>query len=85
MIGAGLLTIAAGVGTLLWQSGATVTSGGAAAQDADKAAAAAGFDTQDKAAIEAIVRASEAVARALENRPIRKVIVVPGRIVNVVV
>ena len=32
-----------------------------------------------------IVRASEAVARALENRPIRKVIVVPGRIVNVVV
>ena len=57
MIGAGLLTIAAGVGTLLWQSGATVTSGGAAAQDADKAAAAAGFDTQDKAAIEAIVRA----------------------------
>ncbi len=57
MIGAGLLTIAAGVGTLLWQSGATVTSGGAAAQDADKAAAAAGFDTKDKAAIEAIVRA----------------------------
>ncbi len=54
---AAFLTIAAGVGTLLWQSGATVTSGGALAQDADKAAAAAGFDTKDKAAIEAIVRA----------------------------
>jgi leucyl-tRNA synthetase len=39
----------------------------------------------DTVAVEAIVRASEAVARALENRPIRKVIVVPGRIVNVVV
>jgi leucyl-tRNA synthetase len=31
------------------------------------------------------VRASEAVQRALEGRPIRKIIVVPGRIVNVVV
>ena len=60
MIGAGLLTIAAGVGTLLWQSGATVTSGGAAAQDADKAAAAAGFDTKDKAAIEAVLARGKA-------------------------
>ena len=39
----------------------------------------------DTLAVEAIVRASQAVARALEDRPIRKVIVVPGRIVNVVV
>jgi len=39
----------------------------------------------DTVAVEAIVRASETVAKALENRPIRKVIVVPGRIVNVVV
>jgi leucyl-tRNA synthetase len=39
----------------------------------------------DTVAVEAIVRASQAVARALEDRPIRKVIVVPGRIVNVVV
>lgn len=54
---AAFLTIAAGLGTLLWQSGATVTSGGVAAQDADKAAAAAGFDANDKTAIEAIVRA----------------------------
>jgi hypothetical protein len=54
---AAFLTIAAGVGTLLWQSGPTLTSPGANAQDADKAAAAAGFDTKDKAAIEAIVRA----------------------------
>lgn len=54
---AAFLTIAAGVGTLLWQSGASVTPEGANAQDADKAAAAAGFDTKDKAAIEAIVRA----------------------------
>jgi leucyl-tRNA synthetase len=35
--------------------------------------------------VEAIVRANEAVVRALEGRPIRKIIVVPGRIVNVVV
>lgn len=39
----------------------------------------------DTVAVEAIVRASQAVAKALEDRPIRKVIVVPGRIVNVVV
>jgi leucyl-tRNA synthetase len=37
------------------------------------------------AAVEAAVRALEAVARACEGKPIRKVIVVPGRIVNVVV
>ena len=39
----------------------------------------------DTVAVEAVVRASEAVQRALEGRPIRKIIVVPGRIVNVVV
>ncbi|WP_040370559.1 DsbA family protein [Blastomonas sp. AAP53] len=38
-------------------SGATATSAAPAALDADKAAAAAGFDANDKAAIEAIVRA----------------------------
>ncbi|PXW69534.1 protein-disulfide isomerase [Blastomonas natatoria] len=54
---AAFVTIAAGIGTLLWQSGATVMPDNAAMQDADKAAAAAGFDTRDKAAIEAIVRA----------------------------
>lgn len=50
------LTVAAGIGALMWQGGSSV-SDGAAAQDADKAAAAAGFDSNDKAAIEAIVRA----------------------------
>lgn len=39
----------------------------------------------DTVAVEAIVRASDAVIRGLETRPIRKIIVVPGRIVNVVV
>ncbi|RXF68735.1 leucine--tRNA ligase [Hansschlegelia zhihuaiae] len=38
----------------------------------------------DAAAIEAQVRALEAVARAIGDKPIRKVIVVPRRIVNVV-
>ncbi len=37
------------------------------------------------AEVEAAVRALEAVTRACEGKPIRKVIVVPGRIVNVVV
>ncbi len=54
---AALLTIAAGVGTFLWQSGGITAETGKAAQNASTAAAAAGFDTQDKAAIEAIVRA----------------------------
>ena len=39
----------------------------------------------DTVAVEAAVRASEAVQRALEGRATRKIIVVPGRIVNVVV
>ncbi|MCG6121736.1 MAG: leucine--tRNA ligase [Microvirga sp.] len=39
----------------------------------------------DAAAIESAVRSLESVARAIEGRPIRKVIVVPQRIVNVVV
>jgi leucyl-tRNA synthetase len=39
----------------------------------------------DTVAVEAAVRGHEAVLKALEDRPIRKVIVVPGRIVNVVV
>ncbi len=51
-----LLTVAAGVGAFMLHNDATI-SDGAVAQDADKAAAAAGFDSSDKAAIEAIVRA----------------------------
>jgi leucyl-tRNA synthetase len=39
----------------------------------------------DSIAVEAVVRATEAVSRALDGRAIRKIIVVPGRIVNVVV
>ena len=39
----------------------------------------------DTVAVEAAVRGHEAVLKALEDRPIRKIIVVPGRIVNVVV
>ena len=38
----------------------------------------------DQAAIEAAVLALDAVQRALEGRPVRKIIVVPQRIVNVV-
>jgi leucyl-tRNA synthetase len=38
----------------------------------------------DNATVEAAVRGLDAVIRALEGRPVRKVIVVPGRIVNVV-
>ncbi|MEN5084480.1 leucine--tRNA ligase [Bosea sp. TWI1241] len=39
----------------------------------------------DTLAVEAAARASDAVQKALEGRPIRKIIVVPRRIVNVVV
>ncbi|RMD88445.1 MAG: leucine--tRNA ligase, partial [Alphaproteobacteria bacterium] len=39
----------------------------------------------DREAVEAAARASEKVARALASRPVRKVIVVPNRIVNFVV
>ncbi|HEV7256309.1 MAG TPA: leucine--tRNA ligase [Bosea sp. (in: a-proteobacteria)] len=39
----------------------------------------------DTVAVEALVRASEIVTKALDGREIRKIIVVPGRIVNVVV
>ncbi|MFQ5348243.1 MAG: class I tRNA ligase family protein, partial [Rhodothalassiaceae bacterium] len=39
----------------------------------------------DREAVEAAARASEKVARALGSRPVRKVIVVPNRIVNFVV
>lgn len=38
----------------------------------------------DTVAVEAVVRGNEAVIRALDGRDIRKIIVVPGRIVNVV-
>jgi leucyl-tRNA synthetase len=38
----------------------------------------------DKAAIEAQAAASAEVARFTEGRPIKKIIVVPGRLVNVV-
>ncbi len=38
----------------------------------------------DIIAVEALVRASDVVAKALDGRAIRKIIVVPGRIVNVV-
>lgn len=55
---AALLTLAAGIGTFLWQGGGLAAPAqGEAAKDATTAAAAAGFDTKDKAAIEAIVRA----------------------------
>lgn len=55
---AALLTIAAGIGTFMWQGGGlTASPTGEPANDANAAAIAAGFDTQDKAAIEAIVRA----------------------------
>ncbi len=40
--------------------------------------------TADQAAIEAAVLALEAVQKALEGRPVKKIIVVPQRIVNVV-
>jgi leucyl-tRNA synthetase len=39
----------------------------------------------DRAAIEAVALASPEVARFGEGRPARKVVVVPGRLVNVVV
>lgn len=70
---AAILTIAAGIGTFMWQGGSLAASGGgAAAQDANTAATAAGFDSQDKAAIEAIVRAyildnPEIIPEAVEN------------------
>ena len=56
---AAILTLAAGIGTFMWQSGGIIpsTTGPEASKDANAAAAAAGFDTNDKAAIEAIVRA----------------------------
>jgi leucyl-tRNA synthetase len=38
----------------------------------------------DIIAVEALVRASDVVTKALDGRAIRKIIVVPGRIVNVV-
>jgi leucyl-tRNA synthetase len=39
----------------------------------------------DQAAIEAAVLSLEGVQRAMEGKPLRKIIVVPQRIVNVVV
>ena len=39
----------------------------------------------DKAEIEKAALALDAVVRAMDNKPVRKVIVVPNRIVNVVV
>jgi leucyl-tRNA synthetase len=39
----------------------------------------------ERAAIEAAALASEAFARHAEGRPAKKVVVVPGRLVNVVV
>jgi len=41
--------------------------------------------TADKAAIEALVRASPEVAKFAAGAPIKKIIIVPGRLVNVVV
>ena len=41
--------------------------------------------TADKAAIEAAARASAEVAKHANGAPVKKVIVVPGRLVNVVV
>ena len=54
---AAVLTLAAGVGAFLWQGGSMAVPDSKSGQDAVAAAAAAGFDTKDKAAIEAIVRA----------------------------
>lgn len=54
---AAVLTLAAGVGAFLWQGGSMAVADSKSGQDAAAAAAAAGFDTKDKAAIEAIVRA----------------------------
>jgi leucyl-tRNA synthetase len=39
----------------------------------------------DKAAIEAAALASEAAQKYLEGKPPKKVVVVPGRLVNIVV
>ncbi len=39
----------------------------------------------DTATVEGLALASEAVQRALEGRPVKRVVVVPGRIVNVVI
>jgi leucyl-tRNA synthetase len=39
----------------------------------------------DKAAIEAAALASEAVQKFMEGKPAKKVVVVPGRLVNIVV
>jgi leucyl-tRNA synthetase len=39
----------------------------------------------DKAAIEAAAAASAEVAKFAEGKPVKKIIVVPGRLVNVVV
>ena len=39
----------------------------------------------DKEAVEAIAMADEAVQRSIDGKTVRKVIVVPGRIVNIVV
>jgi len=39
----------------------------------------------DKAAIEALALASEAVLKHTEGKPPKKVVVVPGRLVNIVV
>jgi leucyl-tRNA synthetase len=41
--------------------------------------------TADHAAIEAVARASTEVARHAAGAPVKKVVVVPGRLVNVVV
>ena len=41
--------------------------------------------TADRAAIEAVARASDEVAKHAGGAPVKKVIVVPGRLVNVVV
>ncbi len=41
--------------------------------------------SSDKAAIEAAALTNEEVARFSEGRPVKKIIVVPGRLVNVVV
>jgi leucyl-tRNA synthetase len=38
----------------------------------------------DKTAIEAVAREHDAVAKHLEDRPVKRVIVVPGKLVNVV-
>jgi protein-disulfide isomerase len=86
---AALLTLAAGVGTFMWQGSSLAVPDSKTGQDAATAAAAAGFDTKDKAAIEAIVRAyildnpeiiPEAVQKLQSRQAAKRIEAVRGQI-----